>query len=66
MRFEPPTLKERSHIVKAMAAAQQQKPAQGEARGKLTCPRCSGTINFTIQSTGLSRGQCTCGVRWCQ
>lgn len=64
MRFEPPTIKERSHVVQAITAAQAHRPAQGEVRGKAPCPRCRGTVQFTIQSTGLSRGQCTCGIRW--
>jgi hypothetical protein len=66
MRFEPPTIKERGHVAKAMAAVQSYKPANGEAKGSLTCPRCTGSLKFAILSNGVSRGQCTCGVKWCQ
>ncbi len=66
MRFEPPSIKERGQVARAMAAVQAQKPAQGEAKGNLACTRCGGALKFTIQSNGLSSGQCSCGVRWCQ
>lgn len=66
MRFEPPTIKERGQVARAMAAVQAHKPQAGELAGRITCPRCGGALTFAIQSNGISRGHCTCGVKWCQ
>jgi hypothetical protein len=53
---------------RAMDAVQQHKPQHGEAAGRIQCPRCNGGLRFNIQSTGISRGNCsTTGcLRWCQ
>jgi hypothetical protein len=66
VRFEPPSIKERGQVARAMAAVQQHKPAVGESKGKLQCPKCRGGLRFTIFSNGISSGQCSCGIRWCQ
>lgn len=52
----------------AMNTAQQHKAPSGEYTGRLTCPKCGSGVRFTIQSNGISRGQCSsgCGVHWCQ
>lgn len=66
MRFEPPTLKQRSQVIQAMTAVQQRKPAQGETSGRITCPRCGSGLQFSILSNGISRGQCMAAgcIRW--
>jgi hypothetical protein len=67
-RFEPPSIRERGQLARAIAAVQQHKPEHGESSGKITCTRCGAALRFTIDSSGISRGQCigNCGVRWCQ
>ena len=66
MRYEPLTLRQRSQVISAMAAVQQHRPEHGEASGRLRCPRCGSSLQFVIQSNGLSRGHCAaaCGVKW--
>lgn len=64
--YQPPTVKYYGNVAKAMAAVQAQKPAMGETSGKVPCPACRGNLTFNIQASGLSRGHCGCGVRWCQ
>ncbi|MBX3653247.1 MAG: hypothetical protein KF686_03620 [Ramlibacter sp.] len=65
-RYQPQTIKQRGQVAKAMAAVYAQKPQNGEAKGRIQCPACNGALNFTVNSTGLSRGHCGCGMRWCQ
>lgn len=57
-----------SPIARAMSAIQQHKPATGEYTGRISCPKCHSGLRFTIQSTGISRGQCSAAgcLRWCQ
>lgn len=66
-RFQVPTIRERGHVAKAMAAVQVYKPKHGEAFGYVICPRC-GTVGlrYKIQSSGISQGRCGCGLTWCQ
>jgi hypothetical protein len=68
MRFQVPTLRERSQVIKAMTAVQEHKPQHGEASGRIQCTRCGAGLQFVIQSNGLSRGRCAaaCGVVWNQ
>lgn len=67
-RFEPPSLRQRSQVAAAMNAVQQHKPEHGEAKGRIRCTRCGDGLQFVIDATGRSRGQCAaaCGVKWCQ
>lgn len=54
-------------IARAQAAIQAHKPAQGEHTGRIACTKCGSSLRFTIQSTGISRGQCNAAgcLRWC-
>lgn len=65
MNFCVPTTKERSELANLRAAAYAHQPKYGETKSTMPCP-CGGKIRFTIQSSGLSWGQCTaaCGRRW--
>lgn len=67
-RSEPPTVKQRGQVAQAVAAVQAHKPTHGEASGRIRCTRCTGTLQFVIQSTGLSRARCGngCGITWSQ
>lgn len=65
-RFSPPTIRQRGQVAQAMAAVYAHKPEAGEAQGQITCPACRGHLKFTVTSSGISRGHCGCGVRWCQ
>jgi hypothetical protein len=58
MNFSPPTIAQRGQLAKAMAQAYDHRPEHGETRVRLTCSRCKGTILATVQSDGISRGQC--------
>jgi hypothetical protein len=66
MRFEPPSIRERGQVAQAMAEVQQHKPAHGEAKGIVPCPRCRGPLRFTIFANGTSMGYCPSAgcVRW--
>jgi hypothetical protein len=67
-RFQPPSIKERGQVAQAMNAVQQFKPQQGEHKGTMRCTKCGSSLSFTIQSSGISRGQCSAAgcLRWCQ
>lgn len=35
--------------------------------GRMTCPKCEGTLRFTVAAaSGKSTGRCTCGVAWAE
>jgi len=65
-RYRPPTIAQRGKVAKAMATVHAHKPQHGETSGFIPCPACGGRLRFNIQSTGLSRGNCACGIRWAQ
>lgn len=67
MRSEPLTVAKRGQIARLMAQAQEKRPQHGEVAGTMRCA-CGATLQFNIQSTGISRGHCIagCGVRWVQ
>jgi hypothetical protein len=66
--FEPPSIRERGQVARAMDAVQRLKPEHGETTGRITCTRCGGGLRFTIDYKGISRGQCTSAgcIRWLQ
>lgn len=67
MRFEPPSLKFRGAVARAMAAAYEHRKRDEDYSGRMQCPWCKATVSFTVTPSGISRGQCSaaCGVRWC-
>ena len=67
-RFDPPTIRERGQLARAIAAVQEHKPQHGEATGKISCTRCGASLRFTINCKGISRGMCTSAgcIRWLQ
>lgn len=67
MTFTSPTIAKRGKLAHLVAAVQQHKPEHGEKAGTMRCA-CGATLQFNIQSTGISRGRCTasCGMRWSQ
>ena len=66
MRFEPPTIKQRGQVARAMELVHKHRPEHGEHQGRITCPRCGAGLTFTILSNGISRGQCAAAacIRW--
>jgi hypothetical protein len=67
MRHDTPTIAWRGRLANLVAQVQQQKPPHGEKRGTIRCV-CGATLQFSVQSNGLSRAHCSagCGVRWVQ
>jgi hypothetical protein len=61
-----PTIAWRGQLARLRAEVQGHRPEHGERHGRLRCV-CGATFTFSIQSNGLSRGQCAaaCGARWC-
>jgi hypothetical protein len=51
-----------------MEQVHRHRPQHGEHQGRITCPRCGAGLQFVIQSTGISRGQCPAAgcIKWTQ
>lgn len=68
MTYSSPTIAWRGKLADAVHQVQQRRDPQRDVTGRITCPACRASLQFTVQANGLSRGQCTagCGMRWCQ